>query len=252
MLFLALSALGAWSDIKFYIEPTLQKGFGGTSYDLSFDAGGGWTGLSRLEFPEVSLELGVVVGLLGQQGDRTDWLVEAAGRFSTLPMGGTMYDYDWFQQAGYPKVPFSYTYSSDSTVSLDVSIAAAWTFASGAQWSLGLLGLYRYQDFSHVEDSVTGWQYVWNGAAYDLNTIVDYTTDVLEYRLISHSFGLGVLGELRPATDLQLELRTCFTPVFAADLDDHVLRTKRSTASGDAPWVWLLTLPWMPSSSTTS
>ena len=48
------------ATLHFFVEPLLRKGFGGTSYDLSFDAGGGVTGLSRLEFPVRSLEAGAV------------------------------------------------------------------------------------------------------------------------------------------------------------------------------------------------
>ena len=149
-------------------------------------------------------------------------------------MSGTMNDYDWMQIAGYPKIPFSYTYSDDSTVSWHASLEAAWTFATVNPWSFSLYGTYRYQDISHVENSATGWQYVWNTTknAYDLYVISDLTPDVLEYTFTSHTFGLGFLADLQAFPGFHVELRACDTPVYVSDQDDHKLRTKLSTASG--------------------
>jgi hypothetical protein len=220
---------GQDARMSFFVEPLLQKGFGGTSYDLSaYDTSSGNTVLSRLEFPQVSLEAGAVFGLTINRGGKREWLIEAAASHSTLPMSGTMYDYDWFQVPGYPKIPISYTESDDSTVDLHASLDVAWTFSSSDTWSLALYGTYRFQDTSHAEDSILGWQY--NGSDYTLYNLS--TRDVLEYSLTSHTIGLGLLGSLQPFPRFSLEMRACFTPVYVSDRDDHVLRTKLSTASG--------------------
>jgi len=246
LVLLVLSGTRGWAaplpsedavGVSFFIEPLLQKGFGGTSYDLSFDEGGGVTGLSRLEFPQLSLEAGALLGLSINRGTRREWLFEAGITHSTFPMSGTMNDYDWTQYAGYPKVPFSYTYSDDSTVSWHASLEVAWTFATVNPLSFSLLGMYRYQSISHVEDSYTGWQYVWNpsyppNGAWDLYTFSYPTPDVLEYTLTSHTIGLGFLADLQAFPGFHIELRACYTPVYVSDQDDHKLRTKLSTASG--------------------
>ena len=242
--FLTLSGLPAWTQSEapseplhaaFFVEPLVQKGFGGTSYDLSFNYGGGWTGLSRLEFPQVSLEAGAVLGLTLNSETRREWLFEAAFSHSTLAMSGTMNDYDWWEFTGIPKIPWSYTYSTDSTISWHAAVDAAWTLGSTGPWLLALYGTYRFQYTSHVEDGYTGWQYSSPGPSfgpYTLGSAVSSTTDILEYSLTSHTIGLGLMGSLQPSPRFTLELRTAFTPVYAFDRDDHKLRTKLSTAEG--------------------
>ena len=215
----------------------LQKGLGGVSYDLSaYSASSGVTVLSRLEFPQISLEAGAVLGLALNRGTRREWLFEATFTHSTLAMPGTMYDYDWDQPAGYPKIPFSYTYSSDSTVNWHAAIEAAYTIAASGPWLLALYGTYRFQYTSHVEDGYTGWQYQQTGlnvfGPYTLVPEVGSTPDVLEYSLTSHTIGVGLLGSLQPSPRFSVELRSAFTPVYAFDRDDHKLRTKLSTAEG--------------------
>jgi hypothetical protein len=220
--------------IHFFVEPLLQKAFGGTSYDLSYDQGGGTAGLSRLEFPCTSLEAGAMLGITIERGGKREWLIEAGAAHSTFGISATMNDYDWTEYSGYPKIPYSYTYSQDTTTSWSASLEAAWTLVASGPWSLALYGLYRYQDTNHVEDGATGWEYVWNSSegAYDLYGISDTTSQVLTYDLAAHTLGFGLLADLQGFSGFTIELRAAFTPVYASDRDDHVLRTKVSTASG--------------------
>jgi len=222
------------SRVSFFLEPILQKNLGGSSYDLSSNLGGGYTALSRLEFPQLALEAGLAAGLSVYQGEKREFLVEASATYSVLGFAGSMNDYDWTQYLGYPEVPFSYTYSQDSTVSWHVSVETAFTIAFSKPWSLAAYGMYRYQDVSHVENGYTGWQYVLDTATGEyVPTIVYGTTpDVLEYELSSDIIGLGLLGEVEPFPGFSLELRGAFAPVYVSDRDDHKLRTKLSTASG--------------------
>lgn len=222
------------SSVSFFLEPILQKGLGGSSYDLSFNQGGGYTGLSRLEFPQFALEAGLAAGIALFRGEKRELLVEASAAYSVLAFSGTMNDYDWTRYLGYPEVPFSYTYSQDSAVGWHVSVETAWTFGYSKPWSIAVYGMYRYQDVSHVEDGYTGWHYVPEATSDGyVPTVVSSTApDVLEYELSSHIIGVGLLGELAPSPVFSLELRGAFTPVYASDQDDHELRTKLSTASG--------------------
>ncbi len=219
--------------ITWFVEPQLSKGFGGSAYDLSVDAGGGDKVLSRLEFPVVPIEAGIRAGATIEREGTRRWLFELGFAHSIIPMGGVMKDYDWYQYAGYPPTVWSYTESDDSTVSWNLSAEAAWTFAAVGPVTLALYLQYRYQTARHVEDGVNGWQYQWtSGPSYDLYVIDDSRKDVLEYSLSAHMPGLGFLADLQVVQGLDLELRACYMPVFVFDRDDHVLRSKLSTAEG--------------------
>lgn len=224
--------------LSFFVEPLLQKGLGGTAYDLSFPVGGGQSGLSRLEFPAASLEAGITAGLSIEKNGKRAWLFEASFAHSTLPWQAQMHDYDWTGLSGYPSIPWSYTYSDDTTVSWRASAEAAWTFGFLGPLSLSLYATYHYQYAYHVEDTLTGWQYVLvepvvtDPPQYTAGWFSDPATDVLEYTLTAHEPGLGLMADLQVLTGLSLELRAAFTPVYVSDVDDHILRTKLSTASG--------------------
>ena len=105
------------SRLSFFIEPILLKGLGGTAYDLYAGTGGGESVLSRLEFPAASLEAGVNAGLSMEKNGRRTWLFEASIAHSTLPWQARMYDYDWHGKPGGISIPWSYTYSNDTTTS---------------------------------------------------------------------------------------------------------------------------------------
>ena len=226
------------SRVSFFIEPLLLKGLGGTAYDLSsYDPPSGQSALSRLEFPMFSLEAGVTAGLSIEKNGQRAWLFEASIAHSTLALHGNMNDYDWTGLSGFPSIPWSYTYSSDTTTSLRASVEAAWTFGSLGPLSFSLYAVYHYQYASHVEDTLTGWQYVpvkpaTTPPSYNAGWFSDPTTDVLEYTITAHEPGLGLMVDLQALSGLTFQVRAAFTPVYVSDSDDHKLRTKLSTASG--------------------
>jgi len=211
-----------------------QKSFGQTSYDLLADQGGGTIGLSRLEFPDTQAEVGARIGIAIERNNRRQWLIDATYLHSVLNFPGTMYDYDWTKYSAYPKVPWSYTSSQDSTSAWQSSIELARTLFSAGALSFALYGYFRYQYAYHVENTLSGWQYLWNSSssAYNLYGISDQTQDVLEYTISSYAPGLGLLIDLEAVPRLHFALRACYTPVYASDQDNHVLRTKLSTAAG--------------------
>ena len=225
------------SRLSFFVEPILLKGLGGTAYDLSFPVGGGQSGLSRLEFPMASLEAGINAGIFIEKNGKRIWLFEASFAHSTLAWQAQMNDYDWFGLTGYPSIPWSYTYSADTTTSWRASAEAAWTFGSLGPISLALYATYHFQFAYHVEDTITGWQYVavvpaTSPPQYTTGWFYDPATDVLEYTLIAHMPGLGLMADMDVLTGLSLELRAAFTPVYISDTDNHKLRTLLLTASG--------------------
>ena len=221
------------SRLSYFIEPVLQKGLGGIAYDLSANAGGGNSYLSRLEFPQIPLEAGIVVGAAMERGGKRQWLIEAGFSHSTLPLTGTMTDSDWVLIPPYPKMLFSYSESNDATVSWRASLEAAWTFASSGAWSISLYAAYRYQSLSHVENTLIGWG--WDPTLLPNPTVgsnASSASDILEYTLTAHEPGLGLMADVQVLTGLSLELRAAFTPVYVSDVDDHKLRSKLSTAEG--------------------
>lgn len=225
------------SRVSFFFEPLLLKGLGGTAYDLSDYEGSGQSALSRLEFPAASLEAGISAGLSIEKSGKRTWLFEASFAHSTLAWQARMNDYDWFGFSGYPSIPWSYTYSTDTTTSWRVSADVAWTFSFLGPLSLSLYATYHYQSAYHVEDTITGWQYVLvvpvtDPPQYTAGWFSRPWTDVLEYTLTAHEPGLGLMADLQVLTGLSLELRAAFTPVYVSDVDDHKLRTKLSTAEG--------------------
>jgi hypothetical protein len=220
------------NGVSFFLEPSLAKSFGGTAYDLSFPWATGVSGASRLEFPQLQLEAGAVLGITIDRGGKRQWLVEASVFHSFLAIPGFMNDYDWIQFDGYPQVPFSYTYSSDVTDSWSLSIEAAWTFLHAGPFDLALYGTYRYLNDSHVENGYTGWQWDPTANPTTVYLIASSQPDALEYTLSAHIPGIGLFGSLQVFRGASLDLRAAYTPVYVSDSDDHKLRTKLSTAEG--------------------
>jgi hypothetical protein len=228
-------------QLSFLVEPLIQKVWGGSAYDLSADAGSGISVQSRLEFPTTHVEAGVSLGVAMNEAERQKWMILASVATSAFATTGTMNDSDWTLYPGYPRVPWSYTESTDTTTSIQASAEAAWLIASTGPVSLSLYGYYRFQYASHVENGITGWQYVWNTgiSAYDLYTVSSSTKDVLEYSLMENAPGIGFLAGLRILEGWSAELRAAYTPVYISDRDDHKLRTKLSTAEGWGNGVYL-------------
>ena len=235
-------AQGADQNVSFWVEPLFQKGLGGTAYDLSaVDPTSGITALSRSEFPMVQLEAGILLGVSVNRDGQRQWLIEAGFSHSVLGLHGSMNDYDWNQVPGYPPVPWSYTYSTDSVLSWQASLEAAVRFASAGALSFYFYGSYRYQYASHVEDTLTGWQYVpgTTPGEYVPTVFYDPTTDVLEYTISTHAASLGFMTDLQILPRWSLELRSAAMVVSVSDRDDHKLRTKLSTASGFGPGAYV-------------
>ena len=74
---------------------------------------------------------------------------------------------------------------------------------------------------------------MWNetAGAYDL-FLVQGSEEALRYTLKAHGFPLGLELRLAPGGRLALALELAYLPVYASDVDDHLLRNKLSTAAG--------------------
>ena len=224
------------------LEAGVQGSFGGAAYDLSAPVDVTTDVLSRLEFPldgfsaVLGARLAVLDEVRGVQGrealaGRAAWLFNVEASISVTPPAGSMRDYDWLKVQGYPQIPFSYTESDveGTTIGVEGQAAKRMGRAGGLSWYLAA-GYF----FQHIAQDVlgyTGWQYVWNGGAYDLYVIYG-TEKALTYELTLHAPMVGGFGVLAVGPRLTLEASAFYLLVLASDRDDHVLRYKLSTASG--------------------
>lgn len=224
--------VGGEPALNLFFEVPLSKGFGTTSCDLSYDAGGGDQGLSRLEFPAGPFTAGYVAVATIEDDGRRRWLFEVGFAHSMGLGAATMEESTLHSSAGSPPVLRGYTESTDNMVSTGVSAEIAWTFASAGPASFALGAAYDYERCSHSENGRTGWRSQWNGTTYDVIPIDDPDVLALSYTMSAHRAGVGLLADLRPIPGLDIDVRAFYTPVFASDSDDHVWLSRLSTASG--------------------
>jgi len=219
-------------EAGFEVEAAAGAGFGRAAYDLNVPIGADAV-MSRLEFPldRVSVSLGGAFSL-GSGGVEL-WRFALGGTLGLTDPNGLMRDYDWIKPAGFPPVPFSYTESPVQEVAGGASLRA-----SRVLLSRGLLGLwvtagYRFDYLFQSVRGYEGWQYVWNevAGAYDLYLIWG-SEEALRYTLQVHGLPLGLDLRLSPGGRLGMALEVAYMPVYASDVDDHVLRNKLSTAAG--------------------
>ena len=232
LLLLCGTALFADDGRRYLVEASGDWLLGHTTYDLSAAYSGG-TVFSRLAFPLDSLQAGLRFQAENLQAGRREGSLAASVRASLNDPTARMIDEDWDQPTGYPKFAFSYTESG-----IDLS---AWTFSLSAEKRLvswpgaDLLAAagYTYQFLHEVALDFEGWYYEWNAGAgaYDLY-MQSYAGAALDYKVYYHtpSIGLRLVSYLHPLATVTLSSDLLL--VYGADRDDHLLRTKLSTASG--------------------
>ncbi len=209
--------------------------FGFSAYDLrAMDpAGGGAGAASRLEFPLTTLATEVRLWAEHGREGRRDWVLFAGAEIGLLDPAGSMRDYDWYTQAGFPDMPFSYT---ESPALMDSFQAAVRVDRLISRWGpvelYACLG-YRYRYIHQEIHSYTGWQYVWNNppGAFEL-TYGSGNVHALTYRIDYHLPSAGFAARLEPFPRLGLALSAALLLPYARDVDDHLLRFKRSVGQG--------------------
>jgi hypothetical protein len=235
-LLLLLTALGpaasAQKQVDFSLGSAAALMFGHTTYDLELREGEPAL-LSKLEFPLDVLTAGIEArwDISGREKRRT--VVTLSGLTNISAPRSLMADGDYDEYAGYPPWLWSYTESDVAMRSLFASAAVARSLFSADGLALFARAGYHFQYIYQEALNYSGWQVVWNDTTSEwLVYLVSYPDTALTYTIFYHLASLGALAEVRLAPRLHLEANAAFLAVLASDRDDHLLRTKLSTATG--------------------
>jgi hypothetical protein len=157
----------------------------------------------------------------------------AASAYSNITSPfGLMTDADWYLYGTYPPIAFSYSESSvDMRSVLAHGEVQLFVFQAEPVEFLVALG-YR---FLWLEQDILGyrlWQYADTDDNGEFELYVGSTTEkVLYYRITYHLPSLGLAARLAFGR-LSLEGLLAYSLFYVSDYDDHLLRSKLSTASG--------------------
>ncbi len=230
VLFTAVSVATA-AEIQTAVSFGADWTFGSVEYDLRSDSGG--TGvMSRLDFPLDGLYPVLLVTVDGFENSRPAWSLTAAATGNIIGPYGVMVDQDWDLVAGYLPALWSYTESAASLRALRGALTFTTYLFHPQPADIGLRFGYAFESLYETLIGVTGWQYRYNSvtSSYDRVSVSESGT-VGTYQLYLHTLSAGL------AYRFQLQKRLSFTlagdglVIFGFDDDDHILRTKRSTAS---------------------
>ena len=202
---------------------------GDTSYSLETESV-----KSLLEFPLNTLLAGVRAEFYPAEEELHDWRYMLRARINVANPLGLMQDHDWFKSGSSPDIKFSYTESDPTLTFVDSEAKASITVHDGAHLRLRLFGAYTFQLMHQNIDNYTGWQYQLNSSetAYDLYTISESGTPVLEYLVQYHRPCVGLMSSWTVVTHFSLDIGGRAEGVYMRDYDDHKLRNKRSEAVG--------------------
>ncbi len=210
-------------------------GFGSLEYDLrSPDTGSGVA--SRLDFPLDGLHPSLELTVARTEADHTFSSGTVSLSMNVAGPYGLMTDYDWNILSGIPPVPFSYTESPVSAVDFTARGALTWfPFHPGSAdigWQIG----YSFQSIYQEIKGYNGWVYQWNSStsSYDLKP-QSGTGTVLTYQIYLHAASIGLAYRQWLFPRARLSVAADFLGVAGFDSDDHLLRTKLSTAWAVGP-----------------
>ncbi|MBA7580907.1 hypothetical protein ES708_22805 [subsurface metagenome] len=225
------AALFADKQLEFSFTGTIARMFGQTSYELEVtDPVLGV--MSLLEFPLGSTVAGLRAALEKHTNRGMPWAVRTSFYTNLGDPSNVMKDSDWFLYPDYPPIYFSYTESDTEMRYLQATVRFDARLYSRRGFAIYVTGGYRYQYVDYDIMGFEGWQYVWNGTAYELYVVsASSTLKVMEYEITHHAPMVGFA--FRIATpNLAVDLAAGYQLLFISDYDDHILRTKLSTAEG--------------------
>ena len=228
------AALFADKQLEFSFAGAIARMFGQTSYKLEVtDPVLGV--MSLLEFPLSSTVVGLRAALEKHTSGGMTWAVRASFYTNLGDPSNVMKDSDWFLYQDYPPIYFSYTESDTEMRYLQATVRFDARLYSRRWFAIYATGGYRYQYVDYDIMGYKGWQYA------DENPVdgqpelyvmsASPTLKVMEYQITHHAPMAGIA--LRITTpNLAVDLAAGYQLLFISDYDDHVLRTKLSTAEG--------------------
>ncbi len=234
VLALAAGRLAAQEGMHFSVAGGFGGSGGTTSYVMNEPGDAVTEGVkSELVFPLDGFLAGGSLALEGWGGGAPLWLVRAGAYTNLTRPYGVMADSDWYLFQGFPPTYFSYTESSMSMLRVQAFARAAAAFFRVGPLTGLLQAGYRLDWIEQTAQGYIGWYYYWNTttSAFDLYTD-SYSGEALYYRIIYHLPSLELAGYLRPWPPLSLFMWAGYVLAIVSDYDDHLLRSKLSTASG--------------------
>ena len=223
-----------YSQVTVEIVPDISYNFGHSTYTMDFFAfgpNGERDGVkSELEFPIDGPMAGLQFRIRSDAAVAHPWSITAAARMNVADPGGTMYDSDWAfdPSTGANTFLFSYTESGVEGSMIDASIDGRYQFTGNSSGALGGILSFTYVRLDQDVIGFTGW-------AYDQNlTRVEFSDGRLGITYLAWyaTPQLGLYGQLPAFESGSIDLAVSTGPVWAKDIDDHVLRGKESIADG--------------------
>ena len=225
-------AAPAERQVDFTFGHSAAAMFGHTTYCLklrSFEP----ALLSKLVFPLDTATAGIEARWDILRQGRREWILKFSTRINLSDPRAPMADSDYDDYAGYPPRMWSYTESDIAMRSVFASVSAGRRLISSGAFELYAEAGYRFQYIDQEALNYSGWQVAWNDVSLEWEVyLVAYPETALEYTIIYHLASLGFLADTRLTGRLRLAANASLLAVIASDRDDHILRTKLSTATG--------------------
>ncbi|MEK6691927.1 MAG: omptin family outer membrane protease [Nitrospirota bacterium] len=208
---------------------------GSTLYNIKFpinETSNGITlleGESELEFP-LDSAIGGITASLGKKGH---WSIDLSLSKNITEDTGKTTDIDILtaREDATGRIERGWIIYSESDTDMDAflfDLTGKFYIIKRTRISLGLAAGYRYQSFSFdisnvsQEDAWDHYVYVPGKAAtYDITYSIPYA---------------GLALDLRPSSRFSMNFSFAYGWAFAEDEDDHILRSKKSTAKSDGPY----------------
>lgn len=230
--------------VKWSVAPTISMNFGQTEYEMDlqftqFDTASNKFVTERirslLEFPTDFLMGGVEIEVRSHP-DRLDyWGIEASLLTSLTNPGNKMTDFDWHAISGFFDLThFSFTESDVEGKAYQLQLQGYRRLFGSRELSVAVLGGFQYYKIDQDIIGFDGWQRPFDVAntRYADSINITGTSKAIIYRVTYKMPHIGLKGRLLLPKENRIELKGALMAVFASDFDDHLLRKKRSTASG--------------------
>ncbi len=226
----------AEEQVSFGLGVNLGLLTGSTLYNIKFpinETANGITlleGESELEFP-LDSAIGVITASLGKKGH---WSIDLSLSKNIKEDTGKTPDYDilTIQDTKTGMTERGWVIYSESDTDMDaflMDLTGKFYIIKRPRISLGLAAGYRYQSFSFEVSNVeqesiwpeyTGYK-AGKAATYEITYSIPYAGAALDWR---------------PSSRFSMNFSFAYGWAFAEDEDDHILRSKKSTAKSDGPY----------------
>ncbi len=245
-IFILLNFTATASDkFTISISPIMEQSYGSTDYELDlqfFDYDSDSIIVLRriislLEFPLDITQGGFNLSINSAITQDKFWFAELQFLSGLTNPTKLMKDHDWDKAVGRFDTKFSYTESKPKNSSITIILEAGKEIFSIGKIRNGILLGLRYQKINQDIDNFDGWQKRFDPIAYNWVDSSDFENDTLalaltyEVSYLRPEFGIISLVDL--SNSIRLSLKSAYTPVFAKDEDDHILRKKLSISKGN-------------------